>query len=237
MTSGKRTEGPCAPLFFSAAVTLLLLIASPASSQSVDLSALELCAGLEAPELRLACFEAIVAGSKAPEVREAKLVEEPVNDQPAAEAVAAPAAVSAVVAASAATPEPAPAAAATPVPEQIADQVDVKPEVAPAVSVAVTSEPAAVSDFGQEYLVQPEKKEGEHENEILRATVTNVTKGRNDVLYFHLDNGHVWRQLEARHFQYPRNSEFDINITRGMMGEYRMRIGDNGRMVRIRRVE
>jgi hypothetical protein len=52
-----------------------------------------------------------------------------------------------------------------------------------------------------------------------------------------LDNGQVWRQNEARHLEYPRSGEFDINITRGMMGDYRMRIGDNGRMVRIRRVQ
>jgi hypothetical protein len=225
MTSGKRTEGPCAPLFFSAAVTLLLLIASPASSQSVDLSALELCAGLEAPELRLACFEAIVAGSKAPEVREAKLVEEPVNDQPAAEAVAMPESVPAVDAAPATVP------AVAVVPES---QPAVAAGPAPAVD---TPERTAASDFGQEYLVQPEKTEEERENETLRATVTNVTKGQNGVLYFHLDNGHVWRQMEARHFQYPKNREFNINITRGMMGDYRLRIGDNGRLVRIRRVE
>ena len=43
--------------------------------------------------------------------------------------------------------------------------------------------------------------------------------------------------MEARHYQYPKDREFDINITRGIMGDYRMRIGDNGRMVRIRRVK
>jgi len=52
-----------------------------------------------------------------------------------------------------------------------------------------------------------------------------------------MDNGQVWRQNEARHYSYPKNREFEVNITRGMMGEYRMRIGDNSRMVRIRRVK
>jgi hypothetical protein len=180
----------------------LLLIASSASSQSVDVSALEVCAGLETPDLRLACFEAIAAGP-------------------------APAAH---------TSEPSLAAAEAPVSEQGVAPVDTIPEVMPAVTAAVTPEQTAASDFGQEYLAEPEKKE-EQKNEILRATVTDVTKGQYNVLYFHLDNGQVWRQMEARHYQYPKNREFDINITRGMMGEYRMRIGDNGRMVRIRRVE
>jgi len=66
---------------------------------------------------------------------------------------------------------------------------------------------------------------------VFHATVIEVTQGRNRTLHFHFDNGQVWRQMEARHLEYPRNVEFDINITRGMMGDYRMRIGDDGRMV------
>ena len=151
---------------------------------------MELCAGLATPELKLACFEAIIAADKTPQIPAAGAVE------------------TAVVAA----PESSPAVAAT---------------------SAATVTAVADSDFGQEHLDLPE----EQEDEIFRATVTKVTRGHNKVLYFHLDNGHVWRQMEPRHFQYPKNGEFEINITRGMMGDYRLRIGDNGRMVRIRRVQ
>ncbi len=174
---------------------------------------MELCAGLATPELKVTCFEAIIASSKPPQIREAEAV-----------------------------PEVAPTVNTTPA---IAPAVDATPAVAPAVVAAPESSPAvaatsaatvtavADSDFGQEHLDLPE----EQEDEIFRATVTKVTRGHNKVLYFHLDNGHVWRQMEPRHFQYPKNGEFEINITRGMMGDYRLRIGDNGRMVRIRRVQ
>jgi len=180
MTSGKGTEGPCAPLFLSAAITCLLLSASQASSQSVEVSVLELCAGLETPELKLACFEAIIASSQTRAAEEAKAV-------------------------------------AADTSEQLVHQAN--------------------GDFEQEHVVEPEKKAEENDNEIFRATVTDVTRDHNQLLFFHLDNGHVWRQLEARHFQYPKAGRFEINIARGMMGDYRMRIGDNGRMVRVRRVK
>ena len=256
MTKARRIEGPCAPLFYSAAA-MLLLFGKITTAQPVDLSTLERCAGLETPELKLACFEAIIANENSPRIQAAEAVEVPVVDEPAAEVTAAapelaaaideapavvvvpesPPAVAAGPASAVVTPKPAPAAAETSVPEQLIAAVDEAPEVAPAATVAVTSEPPAASDFGQEYLDRTEKKDEEPENEILRATVIEVTRDHNKVLYFHLDNGHVWRQMEVRHFQYPKNDEFDINITRGMMGEYRMRIGDDGRLVRIRRVK
>ncbi len=222
MSKARRTEGPRAPLFFSAASASILLSATPASSQSVDVSALELCAGLETPELKVACFEAIIASSETAPVLEAGVIETPMADQPVAQADA--------------VPEVAPAVDATPA---AAPAIAVTPTSIPNVAATSTTTAAVVADteFGQEQLDRPEKKEEEKENEIFRATVTDVTEGHNNVLYFHLDNGHVWRQIEARHLQYPKNGEFDINITRGMMGDYRLRIGDNGRMVRIRRVE
>ena len=99
------------------------------------------------------------------------------------------------------------------------------------------AKPAASSQLGAEHLDRTATEEANDEDEVFYATVTGVTRGRNRILYFHFDDGQIWRQMEARHLEYPSSGEFDINITRGMMGDYRMRIGDNGRMVRIRRVQ
>ena len=79
--------------------------------------------------------------------------------------------------------------------------------------------------------------EANEEEAVFQATVTEVTTAGYKTLYFHLANGQVWRQIEPRRFSYPKNGDFDVNITRGMMGDYRLRIGDKGRMVAIRRVE
>jgi hypothetical protein len=95
----------------------------------------------------------------------------------------------------------------------------------------------ASSQLGEEQLDRPEADKNADEDEAFHATVTEVTRGRNKILYFHFDSGQVWRQTEARHLEYPSSGEFDISITRGMMGDYRLRIGENGRLVRIRRIQ
>ncbi len=248
MSKARRLEGPRAPLFYSAAA-LLLVSAKIATAQTVDLSTLELCAGLETQGLKLACFEAIIANSNTPDVPESEAVDIPVSESPfaAIETVseAEPRAevmrqeTPAVDADPGSTPgavvtSTAAAAAKT---EPSAGALSVTSELS-AATVATTPEPVANGQLGEEYLDRPETKEkANDEDEVIHATVIEVTKDRNRILYFHFGNGQIWRQNEARHLEYPRSGEFDINITRGMMGDYRMRIGDNSRMVRIRRVE
>jgi hypothetical protein len=247
MTKARRLEGPCAPLFYLVAA-LLLLSAKITAAQSVDLSSLEICADLETPELKLACFEAIVAGSKTPETRQPEAVDSPLSEQPVAEIEAVPEAEPPVevmrqdAPAVDAVPDSTPAAVATStvavavMTEPAAATLSVEPEPSGA-TVAPTPELVANSQLGEEHLDRLETGEKANEDEVFHATVIEVTQGRNRTLHFHFDNGQVWRQMEARHLEYPRNVEFDINITRGMMGDYRMRIGDDGRMVRIRRVK
>ena len=247
MTSARRLEGPRAPLFYSAAA-LLLLSGEFTTAQTVDLSALESCAGLATQDLKLACFEAIIAGSKPPETRQPDAADNPLSDQPVAEIEVVPEAEppAEVTRQEAPTVDPAPdstpaaavtstaAVAVTMEPSTAALSVTSEPSAATA---ATTPEPVASNQLGEEHLDRPEKERKANEDEVFHATVTEVTEGRNRILYFHFDNGQIWRQMEARHLEYPRNGEFDINITRGMMGDYRMRIGDNGRLVRIRRVQ
>jgi len=250
MTKARRIEGPCAPLFYLVA-TLLLLSAKITVAQSVDLSSLEICANLETPELKLACFEAIINAGNLPEeqVSEIAVAGAPEN---------APAATKPEIAVAAAPENEAvavePAVAIAAAPEN--EAVEVEPAVAiagapgnlPAAvepesaghSQAATEAAAVVSattsddDFGREQLATADQEE---EKEVIKATVIDVTQGSSKLLYFHLANGHVWRQIEPRRLQYPKSDDFEVSIARGVMGEYRMRIGDNGRMVRIRRVE
>ena len=89
-------------------------------------------------------------------------------------------------------------------------------------------------DFGREQLAALDQGE---EKQVIKAIVVDVTQGSSKLLYFHLANGQVWRQIEPRRFQYPKQGDFEVSISQGVMSEYRLRIGDNGRMVRIRRVE
>ncbi len=119
MTRAGRLEGPCAPLFFSAAVTFLLLLSAKiTAAQSVDLSSLEICANLGTPELKLACFEAIIASSKTPDTPEPEAIDFPESEPPVAEIEAVP---------------------------EAQPPVEAMPQDAPVVDAAADSTPAAVA--------------------------------------------------------------------------------------------
>ena len=236
-------RGASAPLFLSVTTLLAILVCSfPTYSQTVDMSALEQCIALETEELKLRCFEAIIAsvGTGTEEevtasnlsVAVVPVPEESVPDtigepDPAVTPGSAGNASSSVVSAA----ESDPGASSTAVSAAV-----VGTSLA-ALSNASTAASENEDEVGKEHLRQPEKLAGGDDDALLRATVVEVTKGRNDILYFQMDNGQVWRQNEARNFSYPKNRDFDVSISRGMMGDYRLRIGDNGRMVRIRRVK
>lgn len=225
MATGRRIEGPRAPLFYAAAgLALVTLLSSfSVSSQSVDMSTLEQCIALETEALKLRCFEAIIASSETDVVAESTAPTSVATaTSPPDEVIAAPHSTTDNMVVS----EPVANASATPVAEGAA-----------AIAPAATEAPQASDDLvGQEHLERPEPEQA-LDDTLLHATVVEVSKGRYDILYFTLDNGQVWRQIEARRFYYPKNTEFEVNINRGMMGEYRMRIGDNSPMVRIRRVK
>ena len=89
-------------------------------------------------------------------------------------------------------------------------------------------------EFGREYL---DRQVPEPESQVVTATVTRVRRDAYRRLHFHFENGQVWRQMERRTFSYPRGESFGVEITRGMLGDYQMRVGGEGRMTRIVRVQ
>ena len=200
-------------------------------AQAVDQSALERCAGLATDQQKLACFESIVSESRA----DAEPVPEPepaAVTAPAADASPEPVVAPAEEPASAAIVEAAPVA--EPLPETPAAAAAPAAEARAAESPAATAAPAAASadDFGREHIESVEKAR----SETLSATVVDVTETRYDELVFHLDNGQVWQQMEKRYYPYPRNQQFDITITQGILGEYQLRVGGKGRKVTVKRV-
>jgi hypothetical protein len=200
-------------------VPAFLFAGTGAFAQSVDLVDLEICAALGTDELKLACFETIVDSGKAARDQGHEAVVAPVEverDVPAVPATAPPVvqAGNSASQASVATSEPAAVAAAG---------------VGRAMPQATTGD----DGFGREHLESGK----ESEPETMSARVINVEQTSRRILSFHLDNGQVWRQTESRFFPYPREGEFDVTISAGMMGDYRLRVGGEGRMLRVRRVQ
>lgn len=72
---------------------------------------------------------------------------------------------------------------------------------------------------------------------MINATVVDVTKDGYGALIFHFDNGQVWGQQEKRYFSYPKNRQFDVTISEGIMGESRLQVEGAGRRLTIKRIQ
>jgi len=211
-------EGLRAPLFFS---LIAISLSGPVAAQDVGQDELRRCASLESPEQKLACFEALAGNAAAPPEGD--------NGRKA---------------------DPAPAAATQD--GSMTDAADAPP-APPAVQAAPAAPLPAATGGGVETAAVPEDlptdADGVREDaapvpgargqadDVIVATVTRVTKGFNDRLTFYLDDGQVWRQQTRGYIQYPKDRPFEIEISKGMMGDYRLRVGGEGRMTRIVRVE
>lgn len=224
--SAVRKEGPRAPLF-----ACVILAASTASAQDVvERGELERCAALDNDAAKLACFEALarvpgvaatdVAVDVAPVAEVAEVAED--SELPETSVPPVPSA-----------PGAEPATAAT-VPATTADAA--VPAEATVAATADTPPAAAPADLGSEYLAREEPSEPT-EPELVTATVNEVWRSGNRLLFFRFDNGQVWRQMESSYFYYPRNESFDVTIRQSFMGDYQMRVEGRSRMTRIVRVE
>ena len=207
----------------SCLAVLAVFMISPLSARPPLQAELEACAALERNADRLRCFERLTDLGREP--ASTAIVES--REESGAESRAE----------LAATPAPAP----TPMPAETASQPVQVPEaadqIAPALPGAGKLRPAqTTADLGQEQLTPPRRDEPD-ESAALGARVIEVSQHGRGHLYFHLENGQVWRQIEPRYVPYPRNGTFEVKISRGMLGEYRLRVAGKGRLVRIRRVK
>jgi hypothetical protein len=224
-----------------------MLLAAYAGAQTVERSALEACAALPTDTERLECFQALAGADRPaddpsgspPEVEQAAVTPDSVPEAPAPSAAPAAAPVAAPLPTDpVAEPEPAAeAATVSPEPDAVAEARSSGP------STATPAEPAPMDeavqaersddDFGREH-VEPRQQPDAYE---LRAVVTNAERKRDKGVTFYLDNGQVWQQVDDRYFPYPKGGDFEIVIAEGMMGDYRLRVGGEGRMIRVRRTK
>jgi hypothetical protein len=201
-----------------AALTAICVLTSAVSvAQSIDQVDLEKCAAEATAQRKLACYDALTLSGRRPPPAPAIEVGDVVAAVPApdhpSEAVASPA--RAVVIPSAV--------------ETTVSQVENHEDPAAAATQAKSAVAPAAADANTE--APPDSKS------VLTVSVVEVTSGRFDVLYFHFDNGQIWRQIQARRFRYPKNRAFDVTISTGAMGDHQLRVDGDGPMTRIRRVK
>lgn len=150
-----------------------------------------------------------------------------VADQPSAAAMAEP---------QDATPAARSVEASAPLPAAVTEAAQ-PPRPAPADSGMSGGPPAdaRADELGSEHLAR--RQDQPEPDGVTRVIVSRVESGRFDLLYFHFKNGQVWRQIEARRFRYPKNQEFEVQISQGMLGDYQLRLDEDSPMTRIRRIQ
>lgn len=88
--------------------------------------------------------------------------------------------------------------------------------------------------FGAEHIPESKDDQDDRTNTYL---VIRTQENRNKLYFFYMENGQVWRQLERQRLFVPKDREFEVVITQGSFGDYKMRIEGKGRQTRVKRVK
>ncbi len=199
------------------------------------------CADIGDTADRMACFDEVVQGLKqgadSPEVANIDSTAAP----PVPAAVESPSEVSAPLAAgAAATSVPAASAGAAATESSNASP----PAESKNAGFVETLPNTTVDEFGLGDQIaraeKQEKKRKEKENEVdsFRATIVQSEKSGSNFFVVMLDNGQVWEETDGstRRIGLPRVG-MPVEISKGLFGSYRMKIGDDNRVARVRRLK
>jgi hypothetical protein len=74
------------------------------------------------------------------------------------------------------------------------------------------------------------------EPRTISAQVIKVAKDKRNIRTFHLDNGQIWRQIESGFVSLPKGEHFNVVVSKGSLGGYRLRINGKGKMIKVRRI-
>ena len=211
--TGKLVAGPALLLY----PLVFLTLAAGVQAQPVSQLELEACAAISTDQERLLCFEMLTR-------RGSNVQPSAVSEKiPEAERSVMPSVSSATYSISSPEPDRTSTPEIVPMPEVAAkssldrrSRVDNSP-----VDVNASVPPASVED----------------DHDAGQATVVSISESLRGNLRFHFENGQIWHQIEAQHVPLPDSMPFAVRLTQGVFGETRLRIGDSGRLVRIRQLK
>ena len=112
------------------------------------------------------------------------------------------------------------------------------PEAAPEAPPAA-GQPDDEAAFGAERLIAKAKAKDENRRRAISAQIAEIVVDPFEKLTVTLDNGQVWRQLSSdeRIVRFSKDTEiYTAEISRGVFGNYFLKIVENGRVIRVRRI-
>lgn len=89
-------------------------------------------------------------------------------------------------------------------------------------------------NLGRKYLREAAGDDAPESLAVILADAEKDSKGR---WRFALENGQVWRQIEARYLKVPDRFPVDASLIPGSLGSFALKIGDRGKPVKVRRVK
>lgn len=108
----------------------------------------------------------------------------------------------------------------------------------PEPQVTKPNETKAEDKFGAEHIPETaDEKADKGESSSFTYKVERTGENRNKLVFFYMENGQVWRQMERQRILVPKGREFDVIITQGSFGDYKLKIEGKGRQTRVKRVK
>lgn len=95
------------------------------------------------------------------------------------------------------------------------------------------------ADFGAERLAAKAKARDENRRRAIGAQIAEIVVDPYEKLTVTLDNGQVWRQLasDERIVRFSKDTDvYTAEISRSVFGNYFLKIVENGRVIRVRRI-
>ena len=98
--------------------------------------------------------------------------------------------------------------------------------------VASTESPKIL--LGEKYL---EKKASKPQDITVVLTIKKAYRNKRKLWVFEFTNGQIWQQLEIQYIKVPKELNTTVTISSGIFGSYDLRVGDDGRPIKVRRLK
>jgi len=228
-TCTTRTAAKMAALVAAAIVSFVGSAAEGAldDAQNQTEERLLACDSISDPAEKMACFNGVVERLK--ESNAVPAAESPSAPTPASDTTAATAAASATAVAIPAAPsEPEPAA-------DLHSSTGAGTPVEPTAAADTAEDNFGIEDVKVE-TAEPRKEEEKEEIKSVQATITDVWTTIDGRFEVRLDNGQVWRETSGSRIKMPIAGSI-VQIKKGRLGSYRMKIGNDNRLAFVRRTK
>ena len=103
-------------------------------------------------------------------------------------------------------------------------------------SLAGAPESVPAAELGAEQLKSTSEKQARANAETVMIDLEKITYGQRRLASFHLANGQVWRQTELVRFS-DGNAARSVEIRKGTIGGYRLRLDNQRQFMRVRRIQ